>query len=150
MHHLVSGCESSLGHPTDCDFPVFGTPILLPVKPTDTGTPALPPPSVPISPVAAPPLPPTHHSSPPPLAPRPQYHQDPALFEWMRCLMRAGAHRLDALQASQLVAQEASGVMAASMLRQQGEMREVAVWEAEVEAMMREMGQMVDGEGSDL
>jgi len=64
--------------------------------------------------------------------------------------MRAGAHRLDALQASQLVAQEASGVMAASMLRQQGEMREVAVWEAEVEAMMREMGQMVDGEGSDL
>ena len=54
--------------------------------------------------------------------------------------MRAGAHRLDALQASQLAAQEVSRVMAASMLWQQGAMREVAVWESEVEAMMREMG----------
>jgi len=68
----------------------------------------------------------------------------------MQWLMRAGACRLDSLWASQLAAQEASGVMALAMLRQQGTMREVTVWELEVEAVMREMAWRVDGEGSDL
>jgi len=68
----------------------------------------------------------------------------------MQCLMRAGAHRLDALWVSQLVAQEASKVMAAAMLQQQGTMWEVTVWESEVEAVMREMAWGVDGEESDL
>ena len=40
--------------------------------------------------------------------------------------------------------QEASGVMASAMLRQQGKMQEVTVWELEVEAMMREMASMVE------
>ena len=68
----------------------------------------------------------------------------------MRSLIRAGAHRLDALQVSQLAAQGASRVMAVVMLQQQGTMWEVTVWESEVEAVMREMAWGVDGEESDL
>ena len=40
--------------------------------------------------------------------------------------------------------------MAAAMLRQQGAMREVAVWELEVEDTMREMARIVVEEDSDL
>jgi len=47
-------------------------------------------------------------------------------------------------------AQEASGVMAVVMLRQQGAMREGSVWESEVEGAMREMSKLVDEEESDL
>jgi len=47
---------------------------------------------------------------------------------------------LDTLQEAQMAAQEASGVMAAAMLRQQGAMWEVSAWESEVEGTMREMG----------
>ena len=104
---------------------MFGTPILLPGN-------------VATEPTAAPPPPPVH-PSPPPIASHQSPHRNQALLERMRCLMRAGARRLDALRASQLVAQEASGVMASAMLRQQGTMREVTVWESEVEAVMREM-----------
>jgi len=39
-----------------------------------------------------------------------------------------------------MAAQEASGVMAAAMLQQQGAMREVSAWESEVEGAMSEMG----------
>jgi len=51
--------------------------------------------------------------------------------------MRAGAHRLDALQASQLASAgglwgDSSGHASAA-----GKMREVTIWELEVEAMMR-------------
>jgi len=46
-------------------------------------------------------------------------------------------------------AQEASGVMAVVMLRQQGAMHEVSSWESEVEGAMREMARRVDEEGSD-
>ena len=45
-----------------------------------------------------------------------------------------------------MAAQEVSGVMAAAMLQQQGEMREVSALESEVEGMMREMDRRVDEE----
>jgi len=48
------------------------------------------------------------------------------------------------LHRAQLAAQEASGVMDAAMLRQQGAMREISIWELEVEGMMREMSKVVD------
>jgi len=67
----------------------------------------------------------------------------------MRTLLRNGARRLDALRGAQLAAQEASGVMAAVMLRQQGAMREVSIWESEVEGTMREMARRVEDKGSD-
>ena len=57
---------------------------------------------------------------------------------------------MDTLHGAQMAAQEASGVMAVVMLRQQGLMREVSVWESEVEGMMREMSKLVDEEESDL
>jgi len=40
--------------------------------------------------------------------------------------------------------------MAAAMLRQQGEMREVSAWESEMELTMREMERRVEGEELDL
>jgi len=49
-----------------------------------------------------------------------------------------------------MAAQEASGVMAAAMLRQQGAMQEVLAWELEVERAMREMVRRMEGEESDL
>jgi len=49
-----------------------------------------------------------------------------------------------------MATQEASGVMAAAMLRQQGAMREVLVWESEVEGTMREMSKLVDEVETDL
>jgi len=61
-----------------------------------------------------------------------------------------GAWQLDTLHGAQMAAQEASGIMAAAMLRQQGAMREVSVWESEVEGTMREMLKLVDEEESDL
>jgi len=57
---------------------------------------------------------------------------------------------MDTLRVAQMAAQEASGVMAATMLRQQGVMREVSVWESEVEGTMREMSKLVDEAESDL
>jgi len=56
---------------------------------------------------------------------------------------------MDTLRVAQMAAQEASGVMAAAMLRQQGAMREVSVWESEVESVMRELSKLVEEE-SDL
>ena len=44
---------------------------------------------------------------------------------------------------AQMATQEASGVMAAAMLWQQGVMREVSVWESEVESAMSEMVRVV-------
>jgi len=64
----------------------------------------------------------------------------------MRALLRTGARCLDTLQLAQMAAQEASGLMAAEMLWQQGEMREVSAWELEVEGTMREMARRVDEE----
>ena len=57
---------------------------------------------------------------------------------------------MDTLRGAQMAAQEASGIMAAVMLRQQGEMREVSVWESELEGAMREMEKLVEEEESDL
>ena len=54
------------------------------------------------------------------------------------------------MRGAQMAAQEASGVMAAAMLRQQGAMREVSVWESEVEGVMREMLRWVDGAEPDM
>ena len=48
-----------------------------------------------------------------------------------------------------MAAQEASGVMTAVMLWQQGAMREVSCWESELEGVMREMARRVEEEGSD-
>ena len=56
-----------------------------------------------------------------------------------------GACHLDTLRGAQMAAQEASVVMAAAMLRQQGAMREVLAWESEVEGAMREMARKVEG-----
>jgi len=58
--------------------------------------------------------------------------------------MRTGVWYLDGLRGSQLAAQEASGVMVAVMLQQQSVMREMSVWESEVEATIREMARMVE------
>ena len=41
-------------------------------------------------------------------------------------------------------------MIAAAMLWQQGEMREVSAWESEVEGAKREMARRVDDEESDL
>ena len=49
-----------------------------------------------------------------------------------------------------MAAQEASGVMAAVMLWQQGAMREVLAWETKVEGVMWEMVRRVEGEDLDL
>jgi len=68
----------------------------------------------------------------------------------MRGLLRTGARQMDTLRVAQMAAKEASGVMAAAMLRQQGAMREVSVWESEVEGAMREMSKLVDDAESDL
>ena len=57
---------------------------------------------------------------------------------------------MDTFPMAQMAAQEALGVMAAVMLRQQGAMREVSAWESEVESAMREMVKLVDEEGSNL
>ena len=68
----------------------------------------------------------------------------------MWALLWMGARHLDTLCGAQMVAQEASGVMAAAMLQQQGGMREVSTWELEVEGAMREMERRVAEEESDL
>ena len=94
------------------------------------------------------PLPPPQH----PLLPLPpkRLKGDQELLDQMRGLLRSGACHLDTLQGVQMAAQEASGVMAATMLHQQGAMWEVSAWESEMELAMREMVRRVEGEGSGL
>src|SRR5882724_9850225 len=103
----------------------FGTPVLLKRK------------------ANAPPL-------PPPTPKRARHDCDHDMLSRMQALLRTGARRMDTLRIAQMAAQEASGMMAAAMLRQQGVMREVSAWESEVEGAMREMVRRVDGEESDL
>src|SRR5882724_10726718 len=91
-----------------------------------------------------PPLPHLHQSPPPPRPACKCPRCDRVVLKQMRELMQVRAQRLDSLCASQLAAQEASGVMAAAMLRKQGTMRQVAVWEMEVGDMMREMALVVE------
>ena len=74
--------------------------------------------------------------------------QEDALLNQMQPLMRAGTQQLDTLRAIQIAAQEALGVIAATMLWQQGVMWDVSIWESEVEAEMWEMERMVKGESS--
>ena len=105
----VSNCGFWCSSLTDCDPLVFGTLVLLKWRADDEPANALPPPLIQHSP----PLPTPLHKLP---------YQDHALLNWMRCLMRAGAHSLDVLQVSQLAVQEASGVMVLSMLQKQGTM----------------------------
>ena len=57
---------------------------------------------------------------------------------------------MDNLHETQLATQEASGIMAAAMLRKQRVMREVSVWESEAEGVMREMTRLVEEGESDL
>ena len=52
------------------------------------------------------------------------------------------------MRGAQMATQEASGVMAAVMLRKQGAMREVSVWE--LEGVMREMSRLVDRAEPDM
>ena len=94
----------------------------------------------------APPLP--QHPSPPPPSKRPKH--DSEVMTQMRGLLQTGSRHLDMLQVAQMAAQEASGVMAAMMLRQQGAMREVLAWESEVERVMRDMARGMEVGGSDL
>ena len=126
----VSGC-----YLIECGPPVFGTPTLLKRKADH------------IAVGVAPPLPsslPLPPSPPPPVAKHPRHDRE--LISQMRGLLRMGAWWLDTLRGAQMATQEASGIMAAVMLRQQGVMREVSVWESEVEGVMREMLKLVDEE----
>jgi len=66
------------------------------------------------------------------------------MLDQMCQLVRTGVQHVDSLWGSQLAAQEASGVMAAAMLQQQSVMREMLVWESEVEEVIREMVRMVE------
>ena len=93
-----------------------------------------------------PPLP-QHPLSPPP-SKRPKH--DPEVLVQMWGLLQTGSHHLDTLRVAQAAAQEASGVMAAAMLHQQGAMREVSAWESEVERVMRDMARGMEVGGSDL
>ena len=130
----VSGCDS-----TDCGPPVFGMPTLLKRKADNIAVGVAPPPlsSLPLQP-----------SPPPPVAKCP--HHDRELVSQMQGLLRMGAWQLDTLHRAQMAAQEASDVMAAAMLRQQGVMREVSVWESKMEGVMREMSRLVDGAEPDM
>ena len=112
-------------------FTAFGAPALLKCK-ADA-----------IAADVAPPLP--QHPSPPPPSKRPK--RDSEVLTQMWGLLQTGSRHLDTLRAVQMAAQEASGVMAAAMLRQQGAMREVLAWESEVEHVMREMVRRLEGEG---
>jgi len=118
----------------------FGTPVLLKCKAEAIASDAPPLPSQP----SHPPQP----SPPPPVTKHP--HRDWELVNQICGLLRTGARRMDTLQVAQMAAQEASGVMAVAMLRQQGAMREVSVWESEVESVMREMLKLVNEAESDL
>src|SRR5882724_10172339 len=91
---------------------------------------------------AAPPLP--QHPLPPLPSKRPKH--DAVVLTQMRGLLQTGSCRLDTLRVAQMAAQEASGVMAAMMLHQQGAMREVSAWESKVECVMREMARRLEGE----
>jgi len=68
----------------------------------------------------------------------------------MHGLLRMGAWQMDMLRGAQMATQEALGVMAVAMLQQKGDMREVSVWESEMEGVMREMARRVEWEESDL
>ena len=68
----------------------------------------------------------------------------------MQALLQTGARCLDTPCGAQMAAQEASGMMVAAMLWQQGVMREVSTWELEVEGAMREMERRVAEEESDI
>jgi len=57
---------------------------------------------------------------------------------------------LDSLQGTQLAAQEASGIMAAAIIQQQGAMHVLAAWEFEAGDLMREMGRMIQEEEQEL
>ena len=65
-------------------------------------------------------------------------------MNWMLGLLLIGACWMDTFQGAQMAAQEASGVMAAAMLQQQGGMHKVSAWELEVEGVMKEMARVVD------
>ena len=114
--------------------PVFGAPVLLKRKADMIMSDAAPPPP----------------QQPSPPLPSKWLKRDQELLNEMRGLIQLGAHQLDTLQVVQMAAQEASGVMAAMMLHQQGAMWEVSAWESEMECTMREMVWRVEGEGSDL
>ena len=130
----VSHCDSLIMATT-----VFGMPILLKGKADNIAVSAVPPPqsSLPLQP-----------SLPLQVTKCPRRNWE--LVSQMQGLLRMGARWLDTLHGAQMAAQEASGVMAAVMLRQQGVMREVSVWESEVEGVMREMSRLVDGAGPDM
>ena len=117
---------------TNSPFAVFGSPSLLKRKADGNDVDA----------------PPASQSAP--LSPRKRPQRDSQVLDRMWELMRVGGQHLDSLRVSQLAAQQASGTMAAAMLWQQGAMREVAVWELEVEDTMREMARIVAEEDSDL
>src|SRR5882724_4621021 len=131
LQHRVSYLSLRLYVWTDLCLIAFGTPVLLKRKADTIAAPGPPPPSQPV--------------------PKwPRRDRDRNNIERMRMLLQTGARRLDTLWGAQMAAQEASGVMAAVMLQQQGVMREVSVWELEVEGVMREMSRLVDGAEPDM
>src|SRR5882724_437185 len=102
----VSHCDSLI-----VATPVFGMPVLLKCKADDITVGVVPPPqsSLPLQP-----------SPPPTVTKCPCHNQE--LVSQMQGLLRMGAQQLDTLRGAQMAAQEASGVMAAAMLKQQGVM----------------------------
>ena len=138
--HLVSDPLILCGALTNSWLSDFGTPVLLKHKADEIDASMAPFPSQPPLPPQSPPL--------PPVAKRPRRNRELMCKMWG--LLRTGARWLDTLRGAQMAAQEASGVMAAAMLRQQGAMREISMWELEVEDAMREMSKVVDEVESDL
>src|SRR5882724_10726389 len=131
----VPSCDSLIAPVT-----VFGTPILLKCKANKI--------SVDTAPLPSQPPRPHQPSLTPPVTKCPCRNQE--LISRMRRLLWMGARWMDMLRVAQMAAQEALGVMAVAMLRQQGAMREVSVWKSEVEDVMREMSRLVEEEASDL
>src|SRR5882672_8415568 len=87
-----------------------------------------------------------HDQLPPPPVPHKWPHTDSAIVTKLRSLFWAGSRCLDALCMSQMAAQEVMGVMGAAMLWQQGSMRDLTVWEMEMEDALRRISRMIQEE----
>ena len=99
---------------------------------------------------AAPPSSLPSNQLPPPPRPHKRPRTDLAILTELCGLFRMGSRRLDALHISQMAAQEAMGVMGAAMLKQQQSMREITVWEMEMEDSLRRVALRIREEEKEL
>jgi hypothetical protein len=109
----------------------------------DAVTPQLPAVATPHTPAVATPHPPAPPTPLPTSPPRKRRRVASTLVDRVASLLRDGARQLDLLREGQMAAQEAAGVMAAAMLRQQAAMRDVSAWEMDAMEALREMASMV-------